>query len=89
MPDEAPVPDHAPDPRKDDHATLRQKLHWATGDREKEAEALAERTDGEVTSEEAERAVHKVHGDSGAADADTGGTIASTQDAEAEHGARA
>jgi hypothetical protein len=45
--------------------TLRQRLHAATGDRDAEARALADRAD-DVELEDAERAVRDAHGDSGA-----------------------
>ncbi len=51
---------HDDDP---DKPSLRQKLHAATGDREGEAEALADRAGDEITEEEAEVAVRRAHGD--------------------------
>lgn len=45
-----------------DEPTLRQKLHAATGDRDAEAEALAEEADVDV--DDAKLAVQKAHGES-------------------------
>jgi hypothetical protein len=53
----------ASDPRADDNPSLKQRLHSATGDREAEAEALAERADDEVDEADAEVAVKRAHGD--------------------------
>ena len=44
-------------------ASLRQLLHWATGDRHAEAKALAKTADGPVSEEDANRAVQAAHGD--------------------------
>ena len=46
-----------------DEPTLRQKLHAATGDRDAEAEALADRAD-DVDVDDAKVAVQKAHGES-------------------------
>ena len=48
---------------KDELPKLRQVLHAATGDRKKEAEALADRSPDEVDAAEAEIAVRRAHGD--------------------------
>jgi hypothetical protein len=48
---------------KDDRPSLRQRLHAATGDRHKEAEALADRSADDVDAAEAEIAVRRAHGD--------------------------
>jgi len=48
---------------KDDTPSLRQVLHAATGDRRKEAEALADRSPDDVDVDEAEVAVRRAHGD--------------------------
>jgi hypothetical protein len=48
---------------KDDAPSLRQVLHAATGDRKKEAEALADRSADDVGESEAEIAVRRAHGD--------------------------
>jgi len=45
-----------------DKPTLRQKLHAATGDRNAEAEALADRAE-DLGEDEAEVAVRRAHGD--------------------------
>ena len=71
---ESPVQD-------DDSPSLRQKLHWATGDREKEAEALADRSPDEVSEEDAKVAVNRAHGDS-PEPTSTDGSMASPDDAE-------
>lgn len=49
---------------ENDAPTLRQKLHAATGDREAEAKALADRAD-DVDEDAALDAVRKAHGDLG------------------------
>lgn len=49
----------------DDSTTARQLLHWATGDREAEAEALADAAGPEVDKDDAEEAVKRAHGDLG------------------------
>ena len=46
-----------------DHPSVRQLLHAATGDREAEAKALADRSDDEVGEDEAKVAVERAHGD--------------------------
>ncbi|HEX4493576.1 MAG TPA: hypothetical protein VH914_20405 [Acidimicrobiia bacterium] len=48
---------------KDKTSSLRQVLHAATGDRKKEAEALADRSPDDVEAAEAETAVRRAHGD--------------------------
>lgn len=53
--------DTAQDP-SDDEPSLRQKLHSATGDREAEAKALADRTDADL--DDAKEAVNRAHGNS-------------------------
>jgi hypothetical protein len=53
----------ASDPRKDDNPSVRQRLHSATGDRDAEAVALADRAGDDVGAEEAEVAVRRAHGD--------------------------
>jgi hypothetical protein len=64
-----------------DSPSLRQKLHWATGDRDEEAKALADRADGEISEEDAKVAVNRAHGDS-PEPVRTDGSIASPEDAE-------
>jgi hypothetical protein len=44
---------------------VRQALHVATGDRDAEAKALADRAGGEVDEEDAREAVRRTHGDVG------------------------
>jgi hypothetical protein len=69
-----------------DHAsTLRQKLHWATGDRDAEAKALADESPDDVTPEDAKVAVLRAHGDAGVDAPGTRSTIATPADAEAVH----
>jgi hypothetical protein len=46
-----------------DKPSARQLLHAATGDRDAEAEALAERSEGAVDEDEARDAVRRAHGD--------------------------
>lgn len=76
-----------PDDAEGDLPSLRQKLHWATGDRDKEAAALADRSPDPVSEEDAKVAVNRAHGDS----PDRVGTddpLASPDDAEDAHGER-
>ena len=68
--------------------TARQLLHWATGDREAEAEALADAS-GDVTEEDAEAAVKRAHGDLGEEEPETPGDVATPADAEAAKHERA
>ena len=53
--------------KDEDKPSLRQKLSWATGDREREAEALADRSPDGVTKHDAKVAVARAHGDDGVA----------------------
>jgi hypothetical protein len=46
-------------------ATLRQVLHSVTGDRDREAKALKDRSDDDVDEADARRAVQKAEGDLG------------------------
>ncbi len=64
-----------------DAPTLRQRLHSATGDRDAEAEALADRAGDEVSDEDAKVAVELAHGDLGNAVTDAETELASAQDA--------
>ena len=48
-----------------DQPSIRQKVHSATGDRDAEAEALADRADDEVDVKDAKAAVARAHGDRG------------------------
>ena len=43
--------------------SVRQLLHWASGDREAEAQALADESPGDVSQKDAEVAVKRAHGD--------------------------
>ena len=65
----------------DDSPSLRQRLHAATGDREREAEALADRAPDEVTEEDAKVAVNRAHGHA-PEDVQTDSELASPEDAE-------
>ena len=67
----------------DDKPTLRQVLHAATGDREAEAKALADRADGDVDEEDAELAVKRAHGDVAGQEDPAKSDLASPADAEA------
>ena len=70
-----------------DPPSLRQKLHWATGDRDKEAAALADRSPDPVGEEDAKVAVNRAHGDSPDR-VDTDDPLASPDDAEDAHAER-
>jgi hypothetical protein len=48
---------------KDPKPSARQVLHAVTGDRHKEAEALADHSSDDVDVEDAETAVRRAHGD--------------------------
>ena len=61
---------------------LRQRLHQATGDRDAEAEALADRT-GDVSEEDALLAVHRAEGDLGPDEPAEKSDFATPEDAEA------
>jgi hypothetical protein len=50
----------------DERPGLRQRLHAATGDRDAEAQALADQVDGEVDVDDAKVAVQRSHGEAGA-----------------------
>jgi len=65
----------------DDDPSLRQRLHAATGDREAEAEALADRAGDDVDVEAAKVAVNRAHGHA-PEDVDTDSELASPDDAE-------
>ena len=47
-----------------DDPSLRQRLHAATGDRDAEAQALADRSGDEVSVDDAKVAVQEAHGES-------------------------
>jgi hypothetical protein len=74
--DRAPRPDGT-----DDSPSLRQRLHSAAGDRDAEAEALADRAGGDVSEEAAKLAVQRAHGDLGAEEPSTASDLASPDDA--------
>ena len=75
--------DDADAKQNDDGPSVRQLLHAATGDREAEAKALADRSD-DVSEAEAKLAVERAHGDvHGEPRAE--GDVASTDDAAAVH----
>lgn len=65
----------------EDSPSLRQRLHAATGDRDREAEALADRAPDEVTEEDAKVAVNRAHGHA-PEDVTTDSELASPEDAE-------
>jgi hypothetical protein len=67
-----------------DRPSLRQRLHAATGDRDAEAKALADRAGDEVDEETAKEAVQRAHGDRGADDSPVDHDLASAQEAEDE-----
>ncbi len=72
--------DRAHEDQNEDKPTVKQLLHWATGDREAEGKALADRTEGEVDPADAEEAVKRAHGDLGI-DADIAeGDVADPED---------
>jgi hypothetical protein len=48
---------------QDDRPSARQLLHAATGDRDAEAKALADRSGDDVNEEDAKEAVELAHGD--------------------------
>lgn len=67
---------------RDDDPSLAQRLHAATGDRDAEAEALADRVDDDdVDVDAAKVAVNRAHGHA-PEDVETDGAIASADDAE-------
>jgi hypothetical protein len=67
-----------------DEPSLRQKLHAATGDRDAEAKALADRSPGEVDEHDAQVAVNRAHGHA-PDDVRPDSEIASPDDARAAH----
>jgi len=50
----------------DEKPSLRQRLHAATGDRDAEAQALADQVEGDVDLDDAKVAVQRSHGETGA-----------------------
>lgn len=67
---------------EDDTPSVRQLLHAATGDRDAEAKALADRAPDDVTEEDAKLAVEIAHGDVHG-DSKPERDVASPEDAEA------
>jgi hypothetical protein len=51
------------DENEDDKPSLRQRLHWATDDRDAEGKALADRAGEEVDEEAGRLAVDRAHGE--------------------------
>ena len=78
------MPEHLPPPERHDKPSLRlrQRLHQATGDRDAEAAALADRT-GDVSEEDALLAVRRAEGDLGPDEPAEQSDFATTEDAEA------
>jgi hypothetical protein len=58
--DRAPQPDTI---ERGDKPSARQLLHAATGDRDAEAKALADRSGSEISEQDAKVAVERAHGD--------------------------
>lgn len=65
----------------EDSPSLRQRLHAATGDRDAEAEALADRAPDDVSEHDAKVAVNRAHGHSPEG-VTTDSELASPEDAE-------
>ena len=72
--------DETPKDEMDGSVTARQLLHAATGDRDAEARALADRAGDDVDEDDAREAVGRAHGDL-ARDAEPESDIASPEDA--------
>jgi len=66
-----------------DGISLRQRLHAATGDRDAEAQALADETDDDISVSDAKVAVQLARGERGREAPDLGHDIATPTDAEA------
>ena len=66
-----------------DGPSLRQRLHSATGDRDAEAAAVADRAGDDVSEEDAREAVRRAHGDVDADGHTPDRDLASPSDAEA------
>jgi len=79
--DESTEPDDGSAPDTGDGPSWRQRLHAATGDRDAEADALADRSDEDVTERDARIAVLRVRGEDGVSDAQTDQAIANPDDA--------
>ena len=69
---------------EEDQPSIRQLLHAATGDRDAEAKALADRAGEEVSEADAKLAVQRAQGDKSDVPKPDG-DIASPDDAEAAH----
>ena len=72
------------DDNSSDDPSLRQRLHAATGDRDAEAKALADRSPDEVEEDDAKVAVNRAHGHA-PEDVETESELASPEDAEQVH----
>lgn len=77
--------DDAQDDPETPHRTFRQLLHWATGDRDAEAVALADVSPEEVTVEDAAVAVAQAHGEAPSDRDINSSDVASVEDAIAVH----
>jgi hypothetical protein len=55
--------DDTPKDQMDEHVSARQLLHAATGDRDAEARALADRAGDDVDEDDARAAVGRAHGE--------------------------
>jgi hypothetical protein len=67
------------------HRSFRQLLHWATGDRDAEAAALADASPAEVTIEDAALAVAQAHNEAPSERDLDASDVASVEDAVAVH----
>jgi hypothetical protein len=65
MAPDRPPDDEPPRDEMDDGVSARQLLHAATGDRDAEARALADRAGDDVDESDARDAVRRAHGDLG------------------------
>ena len=65
-------------------ATVRQVQHKVTGDRDREAKALADRSDDDVDEQDARRAVQRAEGDLGPDEPANTDELATPADARAE-----
>ena len=69
------------EPHDDDAPSLRQRLHQATGDWDREAQALVDRADDDIDAEAAQVAVRRASGDFGADVPASDDEMASPEDA--------
>jgi hypothetical protein len=67
---------------EDDKPSLRQKLHWATADRDAEAAALADRAGEDVDEDAAAVAVSRAHGERRDVEPDHDDDLATVDDAQ-------